>query len=346
MGLYTEPQLLKEVKSGKIESLYYFFGKDTAALEGFAAKLVDKLVTKDARDLNLHRIAGKNLDFEALSDGCTAYPMFAERVAVTVNDLDADSLGKQDFELLLGLLGELSETTTVIFYATGVDLYKGKRFLSDKNKKLCDFCAKHGAACEFPYQSAAELSKRIIASAEKRGCTIGKPAALYLAEKCLCSQALIKNEIEKLTAYADGGEITKATVDLLVTGQLEADAFRLAAAIIRGNAQAAFDILENLLDLRNEPIAILAAAATGFADLYRARAASSAGMSEQAVLTDFSYPKNRAFAVSNALRDCRNISTQRIRACMTTLAKADLDMKSARAPSRLVLEQAVAEMLR
>lgn len=345
MPLITDVQLARELRSGNLARVYYFYGKDIAALENYVRRLTNKLLDKDQRDMNLHRIDGRKLNFEALNDAVDTLPFFAEHTVVQLNDLDAETLGKQDFDLFCGILKELSDSTCLIIYATGVDLYKGKRRISDKNKKLCDLCAKLGAACEFNFKSPSELGKGIVSAVQKAGAGISKENAEYLAARCLCTTALILRETEKLIAFADGAEITREDIDNLCSPQLEADAFRLAGAILRRKGGEAFTILDTLFDQRAEGIAILAALSMSFTDLYRARVARSQGKTQQEMAEDFSYPKNRSFAVGNAFRDSANVPVAYFRRCMQILAKADTDMKSLRTPSRLLLEEAVAKML-
>lgn len=49
----------------------------------------------------------------------------------------------------------------MIIYATGVDLFKNKKYLTDKNKRFADFCEKHGTVCNFEYKRASDLGKSI-----------------------------------------------------------------------------------------------------------------------------------------------------------------------------------------
>ena len=123
MALLTASALGKTIRENDIDSLYYFYGHDTAALESFTKRLVNKLCPADAQVMNFHKLDGKNLDFPMLTDACEALPFMAERVVVTINDLNIDAVTKDDLDDLKKILGSLGETTTVIIYATGVDLF-------------------------------------------------------------------------------------------------------------------------------------------------------------------------------------------------------------------------------
>lgn len=98
MALLTASALGKTIRENDIDSLYYFYGHDTAALESFTKRLVNKLCPADAQVMNFHKLDGKNLDFPMLTDACEALPFMAERVVVTINDLNIDAVTKDDLD--------------------------------------------------------------------------------------------------------------------------------------------------------------------------------------------------------------------------------------------------------
>lgn len=348
MALLTASALGKTIRENDIDSLYYFYGHDTAALESFTKRLVNKLCPADAQVMNFHKLDGKNLDFPMLTDACEALPFMAERVVVTINDLNIDAVTKDDLDDLKKILGSLGETTTVIIYATGVDLFKNKKYLTDKNKRFADFCEKHGTVCNFEYKRASDLGKSISAYLTKSGCTITKSNAEYLANLCLCDTAFISKELEKLSAYAEGREVTREDIDLLCIRRIESDGYSLAINILRGNAAMVFTRLREL-DVQNyEPYAIIGIIGFSLADIYRAKLARSSGRSVADVAKGFSYAKNREFAVKNAYSECGNISAERIRKTLEILSETDLMLKTrsrGKDGDMLTLEQGLARSM-
>lgn len=348
MALLTASALGKTIRENDIDSLYYFYGHDTAALESFTKRLVNKLCPADAQVMNFHKLDGKNLDFPMLTDACEALPFMAERVVVTINDLNIDAVTKDDLDDLKKILGSLGETTTVIIYATGVDLFKNKKYLTDKNKRFADFCEKHGTVCNFEYKRASDLGKSISTYFAKSGCTITKSNAEYLANLCLCDTAFISKELEKLSAYAEGREVTREDIDLLCIRRIESDGYSLAINILRGNAAMVFTRLREL-DVQNyEPYAIIGIIGFSLADIYRAKLARSSGRSVVDVAKDFSYAKNREFAVKNAYSECGNISAERIRKTLEILSETDLMLKTrsrGKDGDMLTLEQGLARSM-
>ena len=246
------------------------------------------------------------------------------------------------------MLSDLPETTTVVIYSTGVDLYKNKRSLTDKNKRFADLCAKTGIVCEFAFKRASDLAKNIAASLEKEGCSISRRCAEYLAECCLCETAAIRQELEKLTAYAPGREITREDIDALVIRKVESDGFALASNILRSNAVFVFNRIRELADQNFEAFEILGSISFSLNDLYRARLALSSGRTQGDMAADFKYPRNREFAVRNAFNEVQNISPVRMRKVLKIFSDTDLRLKTRSGGKRsdlLVLEEAAAKAM-
>lgn len=351
MAAVQQSDMLKALREGRFEKLYYLYGKDVAAIESFTSKLRRKLVKPEDEVCCLHRFDGTQLDISGFEDAAVSLPFFGERVCITVNDFNADAASAELTKRLISALSSLTPMTVVIFYATGTDICAGKKNPTAKNKKLVDFIAKNGAVCDFTQKSVSENAKLIIAYAEKSGCAISRRAAEKIAEKCLCSSLLIASETAKLCAYADKGEITEEAVELLVSRQLDSDAFSLAKAVAAFDGRRAVSLLGELFELKYEPVVILSAISGAFNDLYRARAALDTGRRSDEVAEDFGY-RGREFVVNNAIKTCRNIPIKRLRSCMSILAETDLKLKSSRNDKndripahRILIEQCIARML-
>ena len=344
----TLQEMSRDVREGRPARLYYFYGHDVGALENYVKKLTSRLLPASERAMNLHRFDGGSLNIGEIADACEMLPLFAQRAVITINDLNIDKTPKADADDLRKILSDLPETTTVIIYATGVDLYKNKRSLTDKNKRFCDFCAKNGVVYEFTYKRSDDMAKDIVLDCRAQGCEISRGSARYLAELCLCETSAVDREIEKLTAYAAGREITKADIDLLCIKKIDSDGFALAINILRSNAPLVFKRIRELRDQNFEAYEIVGAISFSLNDLYRARLAVSSGRTQAQCAADFKYPKNREFAVRNAFNECQNISKGRIRNALNIFADTDRILKtrsSGRANDLLLVEEAAARAM-
>ncbi len=345
MPQLSEIEAAKRIRTGTIDNLYFFYGHDIASVEAYTKRLISKVVPKDCQDLNLHLFEGKTLDLGELADVCEGLPMLSERICITINDLEIESLKKDDMSYLKDILSDLPPTTVVIIYSTGINVYRSKTRLFDKTGRFAAFCTKNGVSCEFKFKSQNDLAKIIITKTEKQGSFISKSNAVYLAQKTLCDMLVTNNEVLKLCAYANGRDITREDIDLLCSTQVETDSFRLADAIAKGDAKKSFSILDSLYADQLDTVTIIGGISSSFIDLYRARLARDTKRLAKNAAADFSYPKNLEFKIQNAYRDCSSYRTERIRKCIQYLSEADLDLKSSKTDSRIVLEKTITKML-
>lgn len=345
MAVVTENDIKTAVKNNNYSRAYYFYGKDTVAVEKYTKALSARLVSKDDETYNLHNFDGKNPDIELLSDSCEALPMFAEYVCCVVSDLNAETLTADQLNTLVDIVANLPESTVLIFSYTSVDVTDGKKYHTTKNKKLMDAVSKNGSVCNFALKTPDILAKEIMAAVSKAGCGISRDAARFLAEQCSCNTMLISNEIDKLTAYAHGNEITMDIIRQLSPRQIETTTFDLAKAIMRMDRKTAMRLFNDLVEEKIEPIVILYTITGNMLDMYRARAAMSIRKGPQDVKDDFGYAKNVAFRVDNAFRDVQRISMPHLRMCIRTLAETDALMKSSKTAPQILLEEALVKML-
>lgn len=338
-------ELNKKLKNKEYSSLYYFYGKDIMSIELYTKTLIKKLVSDDDAIYNFHKFNGKDIDLSEFSETVEALPMFVPYVCIAVNDLNAEDLTSEDINFLIKILSDVPETTIIIFYNTAIDVCNGKKAPTTKNKKIMDCISKNGYLCEFPIKTAAELSRQIVATVEKKGGSISSSNASYIAELCLCDSMLISGEIDKLTYYVKEREITKEDIDSLVSRQVNSNAFDLSKAVVSLNKKKALLLLDELFYQRAEPVAVLAAISMSFMDLYRASLAVVRGIHPSDVVSDFSYKANRKFAVDYAFRDCRRINIQHLRRCIKILSDTDLALKSSKTDGRILLEKAIVQMV-
>ena len=325
MAFVSPTECGKKIRAGEYERLYCLYGRDTGALEPFVKKLSRRLCPKEAEIMNLHIFDAQELDITALTEAMQVLPMFAERVVVRLTGLNMEQLGKSQGDILRKLIADIPETTVFIIEAGGEKQYKNRRSLSDKNKRFFDNCAKYGDVVEFAYKSVSETSRYIAAAAEKSGCRISKQNADYLSQICLCETAHVNMELEKLTSYCMGKEITREAIDALCIKKIETDGFNLAKNMIAGNAIFVFQRLNELKAQDYESTQVLAIIGMSLTDIYRARLCRSSGRTWQDCAEDFGYPKNREFAVKNAFNECVSVDMERLR--KTILLHSELELK-------------------
>ena len=133
-------------------------------------------------------------------------------------------------------------------------------------------------------------------------------------------------EVDKICAYADHKNITKADIDAVASRVLDADVFAMTDCILNNNYDKALAILRDLFASKNQPVAVLGAITKQMQRLYGAKLAFEARKSEDylAKLLGFrsSYPARLL------MQGARRISLKGARKAVQLCAQADLDTKS------------------
>jgi len=353
----TDPKTIKaQLKKGELKNLYYIFGKNVPEVEKLTRQII-KAAVGDNEDFALNRLEGRYFDISEFYDMIQMMPMMSDYNCILVNDyncekprevmvgLKADDINKK----VMDALKDIPPQTVVIFNVTGFevpvknDFKTGRSVIKDRNKKLSDLAAKVGESVECSIKTENELAKDIAASVSARGSLISLDNARELAEMCQSDTLTIRNEIDKLCAYAGKNEITSDVLHNLVHRQSDATFFRLADAVAAFNKWAAFDALDELMQDRDNRGAVLANITGSFIDMYRAACARKKGRQIADVKADFGYIWE--FKVKNAFRDSSRMSIRRLRQCIVILRDTNIMLNSGSCDEKVVLEQTVTKML-
>ena len=341
MPVIAETELKKQIEKSEFVRLYFLYGEEKYLVEYYAQKLIAKAGGKLFLDFNLQKFDGGEVDVEQIASGAEALPFMAERKCVAVSDLDADSMRAGEAEKWKELLASLPESTVLVIYlpTLEIDTRKSKNW-----KKLLPEMEKAGAVVEFKRRTTAQLEKLLSAAAAKRGCNLSRPNADRLIAFSGTDLTALLNELEKLCAYVKTGEITEQAIDAVATKNLEARVYDLSKAILAGNYDKAYSVLDQLFSQNEEPVSVLAVLSSAYLDLYRVRVCLQSGYSAGEAAKHFDYAR-KEFRLTNAERDSKRFSPEMLRESLRALLAADTALKGARGDRRIVLEKLIAQLL-
>lgn len=341
MPQLTEAELKKQLDSGNAPSVTFFYGPEKYLIDKYTKRFLDKVGNVPFPDFNLQRFDGRETSVDVIADAVEALPFMAERKCVTVSDFDVESCGATELSKLHELLANLPETTALLFYCPSVEPDMKR---SSKWKKFLAAVNQAGTSAVFERRTGAELEKTLCASASRRGCDLSRSNAGRIISYAGSDLRTLTNELEKLCTYTGKGEITASIIDRLVTRNLDANVFMLGKAIVAGEYDKAYGILDLLFYQNEEPVSILAALSSVYLDLYRVRASIQSGLTAQEPAKHFDY-KGKEFRLRNAERDVRRLSLAALRESLGVLLDTDAALKGARGSRRIVMEKMIARLL-
>lgn len=335
----TEEKLNGDIRGGRISRVYYLYGKEPFLVKTYADKIIKKTVGTDPLDFNFISLKG-NPDTGTLNDYVEGLPVFADMKAVIINDADPEKMDKETFEAYLEIISNIPDTTVMVFSITGFQPDEKKA----KTKKFIAAIDKAGSVSKLDGIPQAKIAGLVVKKAAKQGVVISGEDAMYLSERVLCNMTLVSEETTKLISYVGtGGTITRNIIDMMVGKLLDTSVYELATAINSGKRAEAFQILDDLMLERVEPIAVLSALSGTYLDFYRAKLAKITGVLPKQAAQEFGYAKNREWVLDKAMNSVAKLRIDYLRNTVFILSRADLSIKSSM-EKRVVLEQAVAEL--
>ena len=353
----TEQALGADIKAGKLARVYLLYGEEDFLIRMYTDKLVNLAVPFEQREMNFRKYSlvpgadkGNREDrppkIDELSDFADSLPFFAERKCVLLKNFDPDCLEKDEFENYTALLSDIPDTSVIIITRENVkgDPKKYKEKIGKaRMKKLIEAADKNGVVCELARFSEAKTEGMAIAKCRRAGCELSNANAAYLSECVGGSLSLLQNETEKLCAYRQSGEITRADIDALVPKRVESNIYDLAKELFSGRTGKALKILDALFIQRVEPIIIMATLSGHFVDLYRAKLGQAARKSYSEAASVLNYGR-RAFVMKNAYSAVQKLSVTYLADCIAILYNANRLLNSSKADRRQLIERAIVEV--
>lgn len=281
------------------------------------------LVPAGFEEFNYHRLTGKGLTVQELTEAVEAMPMMSQSTFVTVTDMDVFKLDEAQRTALVSLLEDFPEYCTLVF------LYRQLPYKKDgKLKKLTAAVAAHTTEIEFAPQSRQKLQKwvrRRFAAFDKE---LDDNAIDHLLFTCGSLMDGLVPEINKIAAYAKGKRVTVADIDAVADPVLDARIFDMTNAVTARDYDRAAAVLAELLRMQTEPIAILAVLGRELRQLYTARLALDG--KKDAVWVKELWRMTSAYPATKLMEAARSVSRPWCRDAVRRCQTLDRRMKSER----------------
>ena len=248
----TIQELEKELKEGKLNSIYLLYGEERFLLESDVKK-IKKLFGEMILGINYIQIDETNAD-ELISDLETPAFGYEKKLLIVKNS----GLFKKEGKRKNVKLSELKEKVSDYFKTNIEDIktYNIVLFIEEEIEKnaLYKLVDKEGIVCEFEKQKLPSLVKRLKSIFNAYKVNIDDTTIKYLIEECGTGMQELINESIKLIEYAgENGTVTKNDIDLLCIKQIEAVIFTLTDSLGKKDIKSALETLKNLL-YNKEPI--------------------------------------------------------------------------------------------
>lgn len=250
--MLTVENLEKELKEGKLNSIYLLYGEELFLLETCLKKIKNNFGERKS-GINEVKIDETNVN-SIISDIETPAFGYVKKLIIARNTGLFKKEGKKktgtNSELVKKLAEYIKENVEIIKESVVLVFVEEEAEKNDLYKVIENV----GTVCEFSELKAPQITARMKAIAKAYGVQIDDMTARYFMECCGTNMQNLINEIRKLIEFVGPkGEITKKDIDLLCIKQLDSVIFDLTDNLGNKKVTKALEVLNNLI-YQKEPI--------------------------------------------------------------------------------------------
>jgi DNA polymerase-3 subunit delta len=137
---------------------------------------------------------------------------------------------------------------------------------------------------------------------------------------------ILLNEIEKLAAFREKGEILDNDVDLLTKSKISPTIFETIEAAGTGNKKRAFELLHKQLEKKEDPFYVFSMYVYQFRNLLKIADLYSRNIRNRFQIAKIS--KIHPYVVQKTIPQLRNFSVSRLKTILNMLRKTDEEVKT------------------
>ena len=250
--MLTIENLEKDLKEGKLNSIYLLYGEELFLLESCLKKIKNNFGERKA-GINEVKIDETNVS-SIISDIETPAFGYEKKLIIARNTGLFKKEGRKKSGINIELINKIANyikenikiiNETIVLVFVEEEAEKNELYKAIENV---------GIICEFCELKPVQIGARIKAIAKAYEVQIDDITIKYFIECCGTNMQVLINEIRKLIEYAGtNGKITKNDIDLLCIKQLDSVIFDLTDNLGNKRVDKALEVLNNLI-YQKEPI--------------------------------------------------------------------------------------------
>lgn len=334
MAVIDNTKKLKEkIKSGEILGLYLFTGEEKYGRRLAVNEIKKHFENTGFDEFNINIFEDGDFNPLTLADYVRTYPVMSDKkIAIIRNSGVFKSPSAELKSAAEDIIKDLPDYIAVIFDEDNID---GRSGLVKKIKSA-------GMFCEFKFKTQGELAVWCKKTAQDASIEISEENASHLVFVCDEGMENLKHETEKLIAYCrEKGKITKDDIDKIVRKSLKNRIFDMLDAISEKRSDDVYLMLDELMQLKEEPVKIVALISRQVIMLLKASAMLEDGKEREIAAALKLHPFIAKKYIINARTVSSHIHGQRLMRCL----EADESIKNGTATPKSALEILIADML-
>lgn len=327
---------MKKISNQTIAPLYVLYGSETYFMQNLQQQL-RKYVLEDEQDA----ISTYDLEETPIEDviaDAETYPMFSEKKLIIASNATFLTAQRQPASAVDHHIDRLVQyLSEPVDYSVIVLTTKNDKL--DKRKKITKHLNNRAQVIPCTPIKANELRKWVKQVATDLHVHIEKDAYEVFEREETIQLYNLQNELQKLALYVgEGGTITREIAEGLVSASTTSSSLRLVDAVIEKNIKETFTIYQQLMQAKEEPIAIISLLSFQFRTILQVKILKDKGYHQQAIQTKM---KAHPFVIQIAYKRERRFSYSYLRGAIQILTETDAQIKRGSVEKELALELAL-----
>lgn len=327
----------KDLKTNIFPEVIFMYGEEEYLIQWAVNSLADKFVEKSMRDIDYVK-ANENEEIDELLALCDTFSMMSERRIIWAKDYapllkkNSKGFGEKELERLVSYITNPNPQSILIFSAA----------TPEDGSAIVKYLKKECKTYAFDRLDRPQLN----GFAEKRfraaGTNIERSVLKYLIDETGYFNREteytifnLENDIKKIIAYNETGNITVEDINQTLKGDLDKFAFDFLDAVTSGRKDKAFRILNNILGNGGEVFSVLGLLVNQFELMLETKE-----MAETSRDTDrmASVLKMNPYRVKKALSYADKFEKKKLQSILSQLYEIDRTIKTGMMEQNLALE--------
>ena len=315
--------------------IYTVYGEIPELIDKETNQIIDSYLDGEPKDdFNYIKFNLYETNFNQIIEEAMTMPFFSDKKVILVQNtfiFTGEKVSKDhtiDAHAVIEFIEKYNGDSLVIFQVFASKL--------DERKKMVKTLKKHAKIKKVEQMSEVEMKQWIQSYLNQNFKEIKQDALDQFLTLTGIHYQLINQELDKLLLYiGDKPTINLEDVKTIVNRSLEQNVFLLTEYIQNGQKQKAITLMRDLIQLKEEPIKLLALITSNYRLYYQSLILNQKGYSEQQIAkTVGAHP----YRVKLALRHARKYTLESLLEKMNICVETDYHLKSSYMDKVLILE--------
>ncbi|MBY6178267.1 DNA polymerase III subunit delta [Staphylococcaceae bacterium DP2N0-1] len=316
------------------DNIVTVYGEVADLVEKKSSEIINIYLQTEKDDFNFIKFNLYETEITPIIEETLTMPFFSDKKAILVKNayvFTGEKVTKelnQNIDQLMEFLEKYDGDNLIIF-----EVYQNKL---DERKKLTKTLKKNGQLKKVEQMSEEEIKKWIQSKLNENFKDIKQDELNMFIELTGVNFNIVSQELDKLMLFlGDRPTINKDDVNQIINRSLEQNVFLLTEYIQKRQKNKAIQLVKDLINMKEEPIKLLALITSNYRLYYQCKLLSQKGYSGQQIAKTVNV---HPYRVKLALGQVRHYQLEDLLNIIDSCAETDYKLKSSYMDKQLILE--------